>query len=149
MIVEFNIQHMNNDKYIIRWAQKGETFYCRLTFNDFRFEKLLSCAKQRISTTLTNRARENNAFIGVYGSTKYVWDRDASNLPDNLRRQAEKIDELPAHLRPLPAPVKEPERLFYIEMHVEGSFRGPVLKKADKPLMTWEEACAELKTKVG
>lgn len=148
MIVKYNIRQLTGDKFLVSWSQQDENFCSRLRFTDFRLVKLLAAAKQRISTGLNNRAKTDSRFRGAYAHNKYVWDGDISALPSRFAKQLDDL-EPDAHLRPAQPVAAEPERLYYIELCVEGSFRGPVLKKADKPLLTWEEACEELKKKVG
>lgn len=144
-MVKYNISHLADDEFVIQWEQPvpglgAARCMSRFTYTGFDLKGLISIGRSRISSTLGNKASRDDRYRGTYQRNAYAWDTDVSKLPESFQRQRSILVQ--AEIQ------DEPERLFYIEFFSDGDFKGPRLRKLEKPLMTWQEACEALKTKV-
>lgn len=148
-MVKFKLQYLSDYQYVLSWRQpvpgkQPELFTSRITFKRPLLRHLLAEARSRISTTLAMKSQVNPNYRNLFKQTQYEWDQDVSELPPFMQSQADKELQRQAILTGKTHRVEEPEKLFYFE-HVAGH---AYLRKAERPLMTWEEACAELRKKM-
>lgn len=122
----------------------------RFTYTGVGLKALLGTARSRIFAGVCAEGRKRG-FKPIFTSSSLVWDEDVSALAPIYAKQlrtddgtvslvANSLNELTAVMNKQP----QPERLYEIQQ-VKGVW---TVKKHETPLLTWDEATAELKKKV-
>lgn len=122
----------------------------RFTYNGISLKALCGAARSRIFAGVCAEGRKRG-FKPIFTSSGLVWDEDVSALAPIYTKQvrtdegtvnlvANSLNELTAVMNKK----EEPERLYEIQQ-VKGVW---TVKKHETPLLSWDEATAELKKKV-
>lgn len=144
MKITFSVSHQYENKYSVKYiipmpGQPDALFTSTMTSNNWRLSTLISRAKQVVYSRLYGLRAQGKV---PRASTDVIeWDKAVADLPESFKKQS-----MNALRRYVPAPGTEQETEVRNMEVAQVNGIWTILVK--EPLMTWAEACAELKKKV-
>lgn len=150
MNVKYHLRLMYENRYKvefeIQFGAKTLKFETTTRYDGFLLKDLLRQAQTTAAGCVSQRKKwDNNIPAGT--RLFYYWDGDASEMDERMQKQAEKTSQrlrvLPLEQIKLPEIEQEPRLLEVVKVNDVWT-----IKKHESQLLTWEEACAELKKKL-
>lgn len=153
---KYHISQLDDSFYKVSWEGRVHgrmmKIVGRFSYEGISLNSLLAAARGRVSAGVYGECKKLNLPKPMFSCKNLVWDENSEDIPAVFFKQAEgrkagfkmvasSLNEL-THVM---AKKEEPERLFEIKK-VNGVW---TVVKHDTPLLTWEQAAKELKTKVG
>lgn len=131
MKVKYHLEHLEDDSLMMTIDYDGRKFVTRSRQKPNTLTQLFKLCKNNISTVLWKNGLGTGHYI--------EWDEDTTDIQDM------KIVGLSTYKKKVVAPVTDVHDMVYEVIKVEDNW---TVIKHDCPLLTWDEAVAELKKRI-
>lgn len=152
MNIKYSISELTNNKYELRYYlhtpdNRDMLYTSSCSFVGFKLSVLLQRAKGVIYSRVYSMYKQAGYDMPA---VDIMWDESVSNLPSLFARQYHKgkLVYTPAYPAMTATPEQAEPAVFEVVMITQDGHSFPTVIKHDQPLLTWEDACKQLKEKV-